>query len=245
VKKKIIYTIWMCSLFFGLTNVKAASSCSYDEQAKLNGEVANIKASYEEATGVVDSSLYTVPDDIVGTDKEKDYQLNYYYLKVNMLNITDKFYIKMTNSQNSDEVTIKNSDTKDGAYTFDWKNVDAVTTLTFTVYSTDKTGCANEVYRIFYLTLPRYNDYSEYDLCSNHQNSSLCQRFVTIDEISMDDFLNQVSPVDKNGVSQYGSLKWYEKIGKFVTENKWWFIGGGVAIAGVVTYIVIRRKRSK
>ena len=56
------------SIFCSISVVNAASKCSYDEQAKLNNAVANIKVSYEEAEEVMNIVL----DSIDNLELEED-----------------------------------------------------------------------------------------------------------------------------------------------------------------------------
>ena len=101
-----------------------------------------------------------------------------------------------------------------------------------------------------YLTLPRYNEYSEYDVCDRIPDYYMCQRFVTYDDFKYDDFTENVTKEianrNKKNEESKENNKWYKKVGKFVSDHKTAFIIGGISlvvVAGGATYIIIKKRR--
>lgn len=239
--KKILVVI---IAFFVFLDTSKAVSCSYKEQAQLNSEVANIKSNYEIKERILDKSEYSPPD---GADE--GYVAKSDYIKANILNLTENTYIEVTNDYNGDVLKYSYSDTKDGNISFDWFNISEVVKFTIKVYASSETGCEGSLLKTIYLTLPRYNDYSAYDICNSIPNYYLCERYVTYDEVSYDKFYTSVSKevtkVEEEKIEE--NKKWYEKTWDFVKENKWYFLAGGVVLVGVAggAAIVIIRKRRR
>ena len=57
----------------------------------------------------------------------------YNYFKVSIINISENFYVEISNDYNRDKLVYQYKDTQDGVITFDWKNLDKVTTFTVKV----------------------------------------------------------------------------------------------------------------
>lgn len=251
---KKIKLLFFTSLFLGLiTNVKATSICSYEEQAKLNSAVANIKANYEEATAEVDKSQYG-PAEYFENDPDTNTQnaeaLDYNYFKVNILNLTNDFYAIITNDQNANTITVDYSKTSDGTYSFNWENLNSISNLTIKIYSSSATNCKNELYRTVYLTLPRYNEYYYSSYCTQYPNYYLCQKYVTYDFISYDEFLTKMNSYndeqEKTTINNEKDKTFWEKIKLFIENNKTLFIISGTVIviaAGTFTIITIAKRR--
>ena len=79
-KKLAIFLITGLLLF--TINVKAASNCSYQEQAELNSKAANVKVSYE------------VVEETIGTE---DFYVNSFF-KISITNVSEEFYVVVQNS---------------------------------------------------------------------------------------------------------------------------------------------------
>ena len=128
-KIKKVLLLGILVAFTQLSSVKAASTCDYNEQAELNSAVANIKATYEEAekkTGVM------IPQEDGGATEE-----SFEYFKITFYNLTEDFYLKITNDYNNEVKTITYSDSESGVGTYEWSNLNAVTNFTIKVYSSN------------------------------------------------------------------------------------------------------------
>lgn len=229
--------------FFSFISISKAVNCSYQEQAKLNNEVANIKTNYEIKERILDKSEYSPPD---GADE--DYVAKTDYIVVNILNITKNTYVEVSNDYNSDVLKYNYNDTKNGNVSFDWYNINEVVKFTIKVYASSATGCEGSSLKTLYLTLPRYNDYSNYTICNSIPDYYLCQRYVTYDEISYDSFYTrvnkEVSKIEKQ--EEIKNKKWYEKTWDFIKDNKWYFIGGGAVLVGAaatITVVEVKKRR--
>ncbi|MEG1648075.1 MAG: hypothetical protein RR325_04860 [Bacilli bacterium] len=251
--KYIKRLLFMLIITFFISNVDATSKCEYKEQAELNSMVANIKTSYEEKEGILDRNEYPIPDSILGTPEEETYVGKYNYFGVNIINLTNKFYIVVSNNVNQEIKTFNYSDAKEGIISFDWSELSIVTTFTLKVYSSNETNCDGELYRTIYLTTPRINEYYGYDLCEGANDYYLCQKYVTFNTVSFEAFEKQINDYkneektnnDKN--DKENKDKWYVSVSNFVKEHKVIFIVSGVSlvvISGVVIAVIVKKRRS-
>lgn len=236
-------------LFLIFSGNVLAESCNYEQKAKLNNEVANVKVNYEILQKELDPSLYGPPDAIIGTEEEANWVPTTDYFQINVLNLTENFYIEMKNEVTGETTTYTYANTDNGKLTIEYEDKSQVTKFSIVVKSSDVTGCAGESFKTLYLTLPRYNDYSEYSLCDGVEDYYMCQRYVTFDEVEFEYFVGKVNKeIEKKETKEIEEkLKWYEKAGNFIVKQKVAFITGGVIVVagGAITTVVIIRKRRR
>ncbi len=234
---------------FILLESVSATTCGYEEKAKLNNEISNVKSNYEIKERVLDESEYVVPDAIAGTDEEEDYVATEEYIGVNILNITENMYVEVSNDYNEEVKTYYYQDSSNGNISFDWYNINTVATFTIKVYASSTTGCEGEILKTMSLKLPRYNDYSNYSVCEGLTDYYLCQRYVTFSEVDFDTFITRIDKqYDRNGSSEGEKKqdKWYFKVKDFIVDHKVAFIAGGVVLivgVGGATFVIIKRRR--
>lgn len=240
-----------CISVMCLSSVKAAKTCSNSEQAEINSMLSNIKATYAEREEDADPNTYGFPDSVEDPDSyEKNMKIPYF--EVSITNLSDKFYVVVTNDVNSDRNTYYGANSKDGITTFDWKNLDSVTNFTIKVYTSENTGCPNEEQKTIRLRTPRYNDFSNYNLCINIPEYELCQKYVTFKEMEADEFVEKAyAYIDKKNAQNEQAIEdaksWWEKTLDFIVDNKYYFIGGAVGlvvVAGVAVAVIVYKKRS-
>ncbi len=242
--RKMMFAL-VSALFLQISVVNAASKCDYDEQVKLNNAAANIKVSYEEAEGEYD------PDLLLPTDSHDNPTATYNYFKVMIYNLTEDFYVKITNDYNNEIKYLRYSDSESGVATYDWTYLESVVNFNIKVYSSNETKCANEEYRIINLLTPRYNDFSDSAKCTGNESFYLCQKFITRkEEISYNEF---------NAELERFTLKNEEEIKKQEEENKslvektidfikdngviFGIISTIIVVGGVVTIVIVIKKR--
>ena len=231
-------------LFLSITTVKAASSCTYQEQAELNGVASQIKATYEVKTGKLDSEDYALPD-IFDEDEVIDYSAEYKYLQVSIVNITEDFYVVIKNDQSDIEQKVYYSNTNNGVYSYDWNNLNNVAKLTIEVYSSSKTNCANEKYRVLYLTLPKANKYASLPMCNDIEGFYLCKEFVEFEEPDFNTFEKRVNAYKEGKITNTGEETILSNpFISFVNNNKVLIACvSSLVIVGVVTVIALKKKR--
>ena len=246
--RKLILSILTFVLIIG--NAKAAA-CDYEEKAQLNKEAANVKANYEIKERVVDRSEYTVPDSVLGTDEEATYEHKVDYMQVNILNITKNMYVEVTNDSDKDTKTYTYADTTDGNLSFDRYDVSTLVKYTIKIYASKETGCSGNALKTLYLSLPRYNDYSTYNICTFVPEFYMCQRYVTYENDDYSAFIKRAKEEvakkeQKEKEEKDRKNKWYNKMFDFIKDHKTAFIVGGitlVVVAGGATSIIIKKRR--
>ena len=239
---KIKYMMTSLFIFFTATSIVGAATCGYEEQAKLNNEIGKVVVNYEIKEAVVPDA--PIPDAIIGTEEADNYVATTEIIQVNILNITENIYVEVANDYNDDILIFNYNDTVDGVVSFDWIDVDTVVNLTVTIKASDKTGCANSELWIIKKTLPRYNDYSDYSVCTIVPDYYLCQRYVTFSKIDFFDFWDKVNrEVEKTETLEEEKNKsWWDKTIDFLDKYKVIFITGGVILVGTTSIILVTKK---
>lgn len=224
--KKLIFCL--ISLFSFAQVSSAASICTYKEQNELKQKASNIKASYE-----IDKKEVNGEDGIS----------IHYSININITNITEEFYVLLKNRENNIEIRFESKDLKDGIATYNWKNLVDVASFTIEVYSSSKTNCPNEKYRTSYITVPKYNEYSEREICNELTDLEVCKQFVNIKNITEDSFLKQVYN-KVNGIDGNSSTNKTDEDGKnetktnllsIIDDYKWYIVG----VLGVVLVVLV------
>lgn len=241
-KKNFIIFLGLLSFFiFGL-RTNATSKCDYSELGKINQEAAGIKVSYEEKKKKIEGDV-GVSDSGAKVEKE----LYHEYFAVNILNVTDKLYVKVINDEDNSVKIYTNNDSTNGIITFNRDNLQEVAKYTIKVYTSAKTSCADEEVTVQYLTLPMYNPFSTTAYCSQNKKADVCQKYV-FKEVTPKDFDNNYTSYINKKVEEINKEESQSAITKFIKKNKVGFIIGGsiIIVAGVVaTVVVIRRRRSR
>lgn len=227
--KKILITLF---LFLIMTlNVNAESKCSYTEQAELLNKASNVKVNYEiiSTENIVNEELETID-----------------YFRISVYNITEDFYINIKNDQGDNE-TFYYSDAVDGVISLKYDIIDKVSNFEIYVYSSTNTNCPSEKYKTLYLQTPRFNDYSNYQICQELKDFYLCKEYVTFGEMSKDDFRKQLESYKSGLITDTGEeikeLTFTDKIVEIIRDYKWFILGGIVIISGGV--FMVHRKKTK
>ena len=239
-KKTLFQTLLFC-LLLSCSKVNA-STCSYKEQADLNSEVSKIKVKYEEKTGFVDPSLYDCQEDAECTSE-------YNYFQISILNMSENFYVEVNDSVTKTTNIYTYADAKEGVISFDFEGAYAIANFTFKVFSSSQTNCPRENYRVIYLTTPKINPYYNYLQCENNPDHYLCQKYITVDNVSFAEFQRQIQEYeDKKIVEEKQNEKkgMLEKIFDFIDDNKTIIVTtAGIIVAGVVTVVVIKKRKKE
>ena len=242
------YALVAFSSLILMTNIKAAT-CGYEEKAKLNNEIANVKANYEIKERIMDPSEYVVPDALT-EEEAANYVAKQEYFQINILNLTENITAEVTNNLNNDKLTYDYTTDNKGNISFNQMDLDELITYTIKFYASKNTGCEGSVLKTLYVKMPRYNSYSTYSFCKNIPDYYMCQKYVTYEEKDFDTFYNRVTAeinkkIDKDK-SNEENQKWYKKVFGFIKEHKVEFIAGGavlIIVTGGVTYIIIKKRR--
>ncbi len=248
---KIKYLILTLLIFgFGITPVGAI--CNYEEQARLNREVSNVKVSYEVVTKEIGQDRC---EPLVGFE-DMPYSCSAEFIQINVLNINENMVVNIENDFYDNEYRYNYSDTDNGSISFILTDDNGneieynqdVIDYTIEILASSETGCEGSGLRTIYLTVPRYNNYYGIGYCDGLDDYYLCQKYVTYPAVTYEQFSKTIAnEIAEREEQQEEELKWYQKIWEFVVEHKTAFIAGGIIIVvaggGTAAYIIIRRRR--
>ena len=237
--KKIVILL-LSLLLFANIRANALSTCSYKEQADLNSEAAQIKVKYEEKIGELDHSLYDCGE------AGDDCSVTTYYLSMTILNMSENFYIEVSNNINKNKNVFTYDDVKEGVITFDHEDIYQITNYTFDVYSSVSTGCPNEKIRTIHLTTPKFNSYYYDGECNDAEDHYLCQKYISTEEPSFNEFVEQLTnyKIQKEKEREKNNRNFIEKIFNFVDNHKA-FIGvtTTIVVVGVATVVIVKKRK--
>ena len=237
-KKNI--AVLMLAVLFSWTSVDAASVCSYEKQKEISKSAANVKITYEEAKAELDPSTYSYPE---GADPET-YVAYYEYFKIKILNITEDIYLKLENSSNEEVKYIEYKDTDEGTFTIAWENLEDVTTFSYTIYSSTKTGCPDEEFRKGVMTTPKLNEFYTSELCVDIPDYYLCQKYITTN-VSSSKFVELAKAENKKNKKEEiieKEKKDKEKETKNI-KNIFFVVTSIIIVGGGIAIVIVSKKR--
>lgn len=238
--KKFIYLLLLIFPCF-----VSAATCEAADKAALLTLSSVIEVNYEEMDGYYTGEEVGYPEGLAEEDYD-DYKLEYNYFNINILNITEDFYIVITNNINDTELTINYSDSEDGIYTFLHETLSNVTTYTINVYSSGENGCSGELLAVKYLVVPKYNEYSTWDMCEDYSDEAVCQKYTTVETYNESFVFNALSLAysERFNVDIDDDID-VESIIDVVLDNFVYILIGGIGVIGIVVLIIfINKKRS-
>ena len=247
--KKLKAFIFTLMLFFASSSYVYAV-CDATELNTLRSVAANVRASYEEMRELLDPSEYTPPD---GTT-EDGYEAYYTFFRIYVTNLTEDIYIEVHNDANGETNTYTYEDSDNGTITFDWADIYLMVNYTIKVYSSDNTNCSGTELYTLYLTTPRFNQYSTYDMCDGAEDFYLCYEYLSIpDDVSFGKFVELIERyknglIDDDGNEVEDSEKEENGFIQFLGDHYIAIIIIAVVIiaAGVtVTVIIVKKQRSR
>lgn len=234
------------SLFIGEKMVYAEedTTCSANSLNELRTMAANVKVSYVPTT-LKENRAY---DEESGTD----YVISH-YLDVKIYNISSKLYVRTEatgdNINSSSHVVSLKNVGSDGAATIRQKAINQTITYTFTVFS-DAYGCTGRTLRTMKLTLPRFNYYSELDICQDIPDYYLCQQYTTykVDGATfydkVDEYKAKLLAQSENNENTDDNTGIISKTISSVSKHKYAVVGVVVAIGVVITVVILRRRKN-
>ena len=165
------------------------SKCSTELIKKLSDEAKKIKMNYKEKA--IQADLYETDDD----SGENFYTYDHVW-NVTFDNVSDNFYLKITNDSNDTVKTITKDTLQDGKWSFDTEVDDDVVTYTISVISNPE-GCKEQVFRKFELKALIFNVWSNSSKCSVYKDFKYCQRWTDEDTVTIDKFESELAKYKK------------------------------------------------
>ncbi len=232
-------------LCFAPRIVLAASTCNNADKAELNKMAYNVTANYE-IVDIYDGQMEDFESSTTPTTID-----NYVRgLRINILNITEDIYVKVT-SKNDDTVKTYNySDTENGIVSFETKDVEELNTYTIEVYS-NKASCKDELQRTLTLQTPMFNFYSQLEICEGKQDYYYCQEFIPTERVTATYFYQDIENYEKEQEekkNEENNKNFIDKLKEFYENNKLiiYSVGIVIVVAGVATTVIlVKKKRSR
>jgi len=221
--------------------------CSLETKNKLRTLASNVTINYQP----VEAS-----DGVSGIDDEgNQVEVLSYFFDVKIYNINSqlKVIVKSADEENTNEIllTYKNMGS-DGAITARKKVGIELSNLIFEIYGSDETGgCTIEKLRTIKLTLPKYNNLAEREICSDIPEFYMCQKYISYD-INPEKFSEEVKKYkEKKEKDESDSEAEVEdnntvtdKAADLINKNKYIIVGAIVLAGIIITVIIVRRKKS-
>lgn len=240
--KRLKYFIYFIVLSLLLIGKVEAETCPLEQRTALGAVAANVNVTYEES---------------IGKEIDEDYGDVYYsvyYLDVKIYNITPDIKIKVTNDMYDDihYITYEDMD-HDGIVTLRAADLSYKITYTFEIFGNNE-DCELKKFRTIKLTLPKYNYFSHYEICSEIPEFYMCQRYI-LNEFDGANFQKAATEyrdkklAQENEKNEDGEIKdntsSVSKIAKKVSDNKLLVSGIIIGIGVIVTIVIlIKKKRS-
>lgn len=112
---------------------------------------------------------------------------------VRIENITDDYYVKITNDVNDKEVTIKYSDTENGTYFFKSPNVYKNVKVNVNLYSSNNNVCNSTDSLVnFEVSTDVFNQYYYLNICQNNLDLDMCKPFQNNEELNKEEFVKKI-----------------------------------------------------
>ncbi len=240
-KKRNKLLIMLFLLFVGITSVRAEESvCTPSQLSKLRSAAANVKVTYMPVTDVG-----TVNQ---GNGEVDSSALTYRYLDVKIYNVSEELYVQVNNgnqkwSFNSNDImadgsiTIRQPASSTNTYNYVFEIVSY------------RYGCSLETLRTIRLTLPKFNVYSDLEICQDIPDYYLCQQYTTysVDGSTfynkVDEYKTKLLALEEEKISEENNSVITNSLSK-ISKYKYLVVGIIVVIGVVLTVIVLKKKGS-
>ncbi|MFI3260893.1 MAG: hypothetical protein R3Y13_04185 [bacterium] len=221
-----------------------ANTCTAEDKAMLLNAATMVEVNYVEGFVKLDPSQYPTSDSADEDDEDRG-DIFKSVMEINVYNLTENLYIKATNSFTKEEFYIYHYDLEDGIYTHIQEEQYYISTYTFEVMAFIDTDCVGETFAIKYLTVPKYNELTNSDICNGYEDQVLCQKYTTIDNLTEYDVYKKIEELkaleEEEESSENNNL-----FLTFLKDNMYYIIGFILlVIICVVAKLVITKKRSE
>lgn len=242
-KKKIFVIIFMLAFFLMIGNVSAAEDkenmCTPTQLSELRSMAANVKVTY---VPVTEAEKLTTPNGESGAD-----YVSKRYLDIKIFNLNTKLIVNAKNG--IDSFTVTSGDIGgDGAVTIRQPASTSAIKYEFEVTSL-LYGCSLETLRTIKLTLPKYNYYSQLDVCDDIPDYYLCQPYTTYSVDGgtfydkVDEYKAKLSTLEKEK-EENNNTTFVTNTMSGISKYKYLIVGIVVVVGVVLTIFVLKKKGS-
>ena len=235
-KKIVIFLYFVMVLGIGNLPVSAEELCSNSEISDLSKLAYNVNFDYE-------MTKYKSSIDSIGPNGEigEDY---YYASDVNVYNLVKRLKIEILNKEENQKYSFSYEDAEEGILYLTGGVANKIKKIEFRIYGTG--GCNNELLRTTYMTIPKWNEFSTYDICKEIPDYYMCQSFVSTDyNMSEIDFNKKAEEYAEEQENENSTIY---QVSNFLKEH-WMGITIGVVsvviVGTCVTIFIVRKKRRR
>ncbi len=242
-KKKIFVIIFMLAFFLMIGNVSAAEDkenmCTPTQLSELRSMAANVKVTY---VPVTEAEKLTTPNGESGAE-----YVSKRYLDIKIFNLNTKLIVNAKNGIDSFTIT-SNDIGGDGAVTIRQPASTSAINYEFEVTSL-LYGCSLETLRTIKLTLPKYNYYSQLDVCDDIPDYYLCQPYTTYSVDGgtfydkVDEYKAKLSTLEKEK-EENNNTSFVTNTMSGISKYKYLIVGIVVVVGVVLTIFVLKKKGS-
>lgn len=237
----ILLTIIAFSIL-GLQTVQAAA-CTLEQKVKVNNDAGLVSYSVQPF-----EYRYKDTEENGGSQEHDDDQYSGYLGMLEIYNLTDNIYATVTDSSENKQTKYTINDSVDGIVSLSTGSMQYLKNYTISIYASNQ-DCGRSAIRTMDVVVPRENRYYYYDSCDDYPDYFYCSQFLTLEEISLDDFnrgLNDYAKTHKSTTNDTRKEGIIEATKDFA-KNHWLIIVIViVAIVGITsTVIIIRNKKRK
>ena len=225
-KKALILTTIIISLFFNVTKINAAC-----EDKELLDWASNLTASYQEDIEITDANG--------NITHEKEYL--YYILLKSKTNYDFKDKIKVI-SKDTESTT-----STEGKYIEAYKSYGVGSYVhfsekkyTITIYGSDTSSCKDHILKTITVKVPKYNMYANSKFCYEYPDDELCKTNYDTTGTTKEE-INEIMQ-EKEKEYQNQNLPTSKKILNFINESWYYVVIPFILIAG---YYTIKRHNLK
>lgn len=221
------------------------SLCPLETKTSLRVAASNVTVNYQPIEVAYDNEP-NAPADTSGAVE--------YFFDIKIYNVNSDLMVKIKSENDyadGVEVTYKNIQ-KDGAIHVRKRVGNKLTNVVFEVYGSSSTGgCAVEVLRTIRLTLPKYNNLAEREVCTEVPEFYMCQKYITynVDPANFSkeitkykEKLEEQQNASNANVEDNNTLP--DKAADLISKNKLFIVGTIVLVGVIVTIIILKRKKS-
>ena len=242
-KKKIFVIIFMLAFFLMIGNVSATEDkenmCTPTQLSELRSMAANVKVTY---VPVTEAEKLTTPNGESGAE-----YVSKRYLDIKIFNLNTKLIVNAKNGIDSFTIT-SNDIGGDGAVTIRQPASTSAINYEFEVTSL-LYGCSLETLRTIKLTLPKYNYYSQLDVCDDIPDYYLCQPYTTYSVDGgtfydkVDEYKAKLSTLEKEK-EENNNTSFVTNTMSGISKYKYLIVGIVVVVGVVLTIFVLKKKGS-
>ena len=234
---KYILFIMLTSFLF-IFNVHA--ECSYQERKELLNDSKSVEAYFDLERRIISAEKINPNTDLYETIEEEQY-----YFNLNIANLSDNLFIKVTNNYNEEQLIVNANNINNNLYTYEISNLTDIITYYLTFYTT-KENCYAEKINTIELKKPKENPLYYFSVCNNEklENNKYCDHFITKDfNMNIYDIVDKLNNIiDEQNVDSKSDINFFNKIINIF--KKYWYLFLVVfVIIILIIFLLIYRKR--